>query len=115
MVDIKIAGNRLPILLSKASNGLDCLQVIGYDVSIVKRNNHYEGNQDVSDYEANTVKTGIEHFDALYDNLATAWVSHEELRRAHTPLPQLAASSEELDRARTAMWSWWKMNRIEQS
>jgi hypothetical protein len=59
--------------------------------------------------------TAIENFDGLYQDLARAWESHQELRRAHPPIADLALSSAELEVARASMWAWWKTNRIEHS
>lgn len=45
-------------------------------------------------------------FDALYDQLASSWDTHQRLRGAHAPLPTLADSSSRLYQARLAMWDW---------
>lgn len=57
--------------------------------------------------------TRIVRFNTLYDNLASAWESHQQLRSTHPHIAELALSSTHLDAARAEMWSWWKQNRLE--
>jgi hypothetical protein len=52
-------------------------------------------------------------FNQLYDDLASAWASHQKLRSVHAHIAELALSSENLDMKRAAMWDWWKENRLE--
>lgn len=66
----------------------------------------------MSEYKTNPSETDREQFDVLYADLAGAWESHQELRKIHPPIAELALSSLVLDEARAAMWSWWKANRI---
>lgn len=51
-------------------------------------------------------------FDSLYQELARAWESHQQLRSTYPDVPTLAASAAELDEARSSMWDWWRENRI---
>lgn len=46
------------------------------------------------------------HFDALYKDLAGAWVQHQDLRGAHDSLRELAEAAVRLDEARAAMRDW---------
>lgn len=47
-----------------------------------------------------------EEFHSLYSNLATAWESHQTLRRSNVEIAVLANSAWELDLARQAMYEW---------
>ncbi len=50
-------------------------------------------------------------FDGLYDRLSTTWESHQQLKSKTDSIQELGASSIELDKARSAMWEWWAMNK----
>ena len=50
-------------------------------------------------------------FNNLYHQLATAWESHQALRRADAPFPEIASSSIKLDAARSAMRDWHRRSR----
>ena len=52
-----------------------------------------------------------EKFQGLYQELASAWDSHEALRSQHSPIVALAESSQRLSDARAAMWDWWHLHR----
>lgn len=45
-------------------------------------------------------------FDALYRDLAQAWLSHQALKTANAPLAELADSNHRLFRKRMALGSW---------
>lgn len=45
-------------------------------------------------------------FDALYNQLASNWKTHQWLRDSHASIPTLADSSARLYQARLAMWDW---------
>lgn len=47
-----------------------------------------------------------EHFTTLYQELATAWESHQTLKMSKAPIPALAESSSRLDAVRQAMLDW---------
>lgn len=49
-------------------------------------------------------------FDSLYDQLATAWDSHQNLKLSNAPVAALADSSARLFRAQMAMWDWHNNN-----
>lgn len=52
-------------------------------------------------------------FAETYDRLASAWVSHEDLRHAGATIPALYESSLHLSEARNEMWDWWRKNRLQ--
>jgi hypothetical protein len=56
-----------------------------------------------------------EKFRDLYQELASAWDSHEELRSQNSPIVALAESSQRLYEARGAMWDWWHHHRRDRS
>ena len=47
-----------------------------------------------------------ERFDALYEQLVSAWDAHQALRRSSAPLSKLAEAASRLHDARMAMAGW---------
>ena len=52
-----------------------------------------------------------ERFHELYQELATAWDSHQDLRSQDVPIAMLSQSAFRLYDARGAMWGWWQSSR----
>ena len=50
-------------------------------------------------------------FETLFEQLAGAWLSHQELKTAGAPLSDLATSNAQLFQARIAMGCWRRWNR----
>lgn len=50
-------------------------------------------------------------FETLFEQLSSAWLSHQELKTAGAPLSDLATSNVDLFRARIAMGCWRRRNR----
>lgn len=57
-------------------------------------------------YEEEIDMHAAHHFDALYRDLAGAWVEHQELRLSHGSLSELSEAAIRLDQARAAMRDW---------
>ena len=51
-----------------------------------------------------------ERFDALYEQLVSAWDAHQALRRSSASLARLAESASRLHEARIAMARWHRHN-----